>query len=142
MGSKLRATVTRTVPFYDVDPAGLTWHGNYFRYFEEARCAVLEQIGYNYREMEASGTFWPLTDARVRFTAPVRYHDRIEVEARLAEWEYRMVFHYELRNPEGNVAATGRTVQVPVDRDSGELLIGTPDFLEECMRRVLERNDD
>ena len=41
----LQATVMLTVPFHDADPAGVAWHGNYFRYFDEARCAMLDRIG-------------------------------------------------------------------------------------------------
>lgn len=140
--NSLTATVRLTVPFHDVDPAGLVWHGNYFRYFEEARCAVLDRIGYNYRQMAESGVIWPLADLRSRFTAPVRYHDEITVEARLVEWEYRLVFDYVLRGPDGAVAATGRTVQVPVSMDGGELLIGAPEVLERRIEKALALRDN
>ncbi len=32
------------VPFYDLDPMGVVWHGNCFRYFELARCALVERV--------------------------------------------------------------------------------------------------
>lgn len=120
------AHVQLEVPFHDADPAGLVWHGNYFRYLELARCAVLEQIGYNYRQMAESGFLWPLTDLRTRFTAPIRYGDRIDVSATLVEWEYRMVFEYEITGADGGTRARARSVQVPVDRETNELVIGAP----------------
>ena len=47
---------------------GVTWHGNYFRYLERARCRLLEKIGYGYRTMIESGYSWPIVDTRVKFT--------------------------------------------------------------------------
>jgi acyl-CoA thioester hydrolase len=38
-----------TIPFHDVDMMGVVWHGNYFRYFEIAREALLNQFDYGYR---------------------------------------------------------------------------------------------
>ena len=125
----LEATITVTVPFHDVDPAGRVWHGNYFRYYESARCQVLDRLSYNYRQMAASGVIWPLTDVQSRFHAPIAYHDRIDVTARLVEWEYRLLFRYHMHDAEQRLLATARTVQVPVAMDSGELLIGSPDRL-------------
>ncbi|MEM9171483.1 MAG: acyl-CoA thioesterase [Pseudomonadota bacterium] len=134
----LQAAVTLTVPFHDVDPAGLVWHGNYFRYFEAARCAALDKIDYSYRQMADSGVVWPVADLQSRFSAPVRFHDVINVEARMTEWEYRMVFEYSLTQADGALAASGKTIQVPVDMNDGELLIGAPSVLAERMQAHLE----
>ena len=39
------------VPFFDVDAMNIVWHGNYVKYLETARCAVLSAIAYDYNEM-------------------------------------------------------------------------------------------
>lgn len=46
---RFTAEVELTVPFHDVDMMGVVWHGNYFRYFEIAREALLNQFNYGYR---------------------------------------------------------------------------------------------
>ena len=66
----LAATVRVRVPFFDLDPGGVVWHGRYFQYFELARSAVLEFIGYSYEEM-ASGVLWPVTDSTARYLRPL-----------------------------------------------------------------------
>lgn len=140
MSGILETSVRLTIPFHDVDPAGLVWHGNYFRYLEQARCDLLESIGYNYRHMAASGLMWPLTDVSCRFQKPIRYHDEVLVTARLTEWEYRMVFEYEIRDPGGRTLATARTVQVPVRLDSGELVIGSDVFEQRVQQALAQRS--
>ena len=37
---RFTAEVELTIPFHDVDMMGVAWHGNYFRYFEVARCST------------------------------------------------------------------------------------------------------
>ncbi len=39
----LTSEIEVEVPFHDADPMGVTWHGNYFRYLETARSALLNE---------------------------------------------------------------------------------------------------
>jgi acyl-CoA thioesterase FadM len=36
------------IPFQDIDAMEIVWHGNYPRYLEIARCALLDCIDYDY----------------------------------------------------------------------------------------------
>lgn len=141
---QLTATVTVAVPFQDADPSGAAWHGNYFRYFDAARCALLDRLEYGYRAMADSGYIWPIVDTRVRYLSRVGFDDVLEVTAALDELEFRMRIGYRVRD-----AATGRrvaeayTVQVPVDAASGEMCLGIPERLRERLRnRVRALLDD
>jgi len=125
----LDAKVELLVPYHDCDPAGVVWHGNYLRYFDEARCALLDSIDYGYREMEASGFLWPVIDAQLRFVRPLRYHEKFTVECRLLEYEYRMVMEYTVLNAAGEIATSGKTVQVAVDVSNNEMCLGSPQVL-------------
>ena len=75
----LQAEIELVVPFFDVDMMEVVWHGHYVKYFEEARCVLLDKLGHNYRQMRDAGYAWPIIDLQVRFrtvgdiscTAPV-----------------------------------------------------------------------
>ncbi len=45
------------VAFSDVDSYRIVWHGAYPKYFEIARCKLLEKIDFTYNDMEAAGYF-------------------------------------------------------------------------------------
>jgi acyl-CoA thioester hydrolase len=124
----LQAEAVVKVPFQDADPAGVAWHGNYFRYFDTARCALLEQINYSYAEMAESGFMWPIVDTRVKFIQPVYFDQEILVKAILDEWEYRLRISYEVF-VEGKRVTRGYTVQVAVAVATGELQLGSPSVL-------------
>jgi len=61
----ISAEITLTTQFGDVDPMRVVWHGTYIRYLEQARSELMDKIGYNYPEMNASGYVWPIVDLRV-----------------------------------------------------------------------------
>jgi len=130
---QISAQATVRIPFQDADPAGVVWHGNYFRYFETARLGLLEEIDYGYRQMADSGFVWPIVDTRVKFILPVYFDQIIEVRATLLEWEYRLKVSYEVIADDGQRTTKGYTIQVAVDANTGELCLGSP---PELLRRI------
>jgi acyl-CoA thioester hydrolase len=109
----LSAQVERTVEFYDVDSMDVVWHGNYVKYFETARCALLDMIGYGYREMRASGYAFPVTALSLKFIRPLRFGERIRIKAILEEYENRLKIQYELSRPgTGEITTKGMSTQM------------------------------
>jgi acyl-CoA thioester hydrolase len=131
---QLSANVSIRVPYQDADPAGVAWHGNYFRYFDTARVALLDKLDYGYRRMAESGFVWPIIDTRVRYIQPIQFDQMIKVEATLLEWEYRLKIGYMIRDTAGTRLTKGWTVQVAVEMKSGELCLGSPPALLERLQ--------
>lgn len=124
--------------FYDIDPMQVVWHGNYVRYFEQVRGLLLDKIDYNYPTMEQSGYLWPIVDMRIKFVRPVRYQQRILVQATLLEYENRLKIAYQCRDIEsGEVLTKAHTVQVAVTAATQELNLESPAILLDKVRRAL-----
>jgi acyl-CoA thioester hydrolase len=134
----LTATVDVQVPFYDLDPAGVAWHGRYFQYFELARCKLFEGFHYSYAEMEDSGILWPVGDTEVRYLRPLLLNQQVRVTACLREWELRLVVDYKIEDTDGVICTKARTVQVPVDAETHDLVLGSPQVLIDNVARRLE----
>ncbi|HEU0014317.1 MAG TPA: thioesterase family protein [Longimicrobium sp.] len=91
-------------------------HAVYFRYFEDARIAYLERIGF--RELGDGRQVGPiLHSAHARYRRPVEYPDSVVVGARVVELgqdrftqEYRLV-----SRALGEIAAEGGGVLVSYD---------------------------
>lgn len=132
------ASTKLRIPFYDIDPTGVAWHGQYFKYLEVARCALLEDLEYSYEEMKQSGCIWPVVDASVRYVRPLTLHQEVRVVARLKEWELRLVVDYTIEDDTGFVLTRARTVQVPVDAKTKELMFGSPDTLVKKVQKQLQ----
>jgi acyl-CoA thioester hydrolase len=135
--SALEAQAEVEVGFYDVDPMEVAWHGNYLKYFEAGRSALLRRIDYDYPQMRASGFFWPIVDCRLKYVAPSRYGQRLRVRAILREWEYRLRIDYRIEDAaSGKKLTTGYTIQVAVAIDTGELQFASPPALIDRLERL------
>lgn len=134
----LQAEVEMLVPFFDVDSMDVVWHGHYVKYFEVARCALLERIGHNYQQMRDAGYAWPIIDVQLRYMRGARFNQRIVVRADLVEWENRLKINYLIRDAETAERMTrGSTVQVAVEIASGEMLLASPRVFVEAVERAL-----
>jgi acyl-CoA thioester hydrolase len=124
--------VAVVIPFHDVDLMGVAWHGHYAKYFEIARCALLDQISYNYQEMRDSGFAWPIIEMKLRYAKPARFGQKIMVKARLVEYELRLKIDYVITDAESGERLTkGHTIQVAVNAQAEELLLSSPAILYE-----------
>jgi acyl-CoA thioester hydrolase len=126
------AEVEMQVQFFDLDPMQIVWHGNYVKYLEVARCALLDKIDYNYEQMKASGYMWPIIEMNLRYANPATFGQKLLLRAEIVEWENRLRIDYLISD-----AASGRrlnratTTQVAVDLHSGEMCFVSPPILFE-----------
>jgi acyl-CoA thioester hydrolase len=134
----LTARVNWTVPFHDIDPMEVCWHGHYVRYFELVRTALLQRIDYDYPQMRASGYAWPVIELFIRYAQPLMYQQHLHLDARLVEWENRLKIAYEIRDAATQKRLTrGHTVQVAVDIQTHEMCFVSPDVLREKLKNYL-----
>lgn len=123
MKSLLHAETEIIIPFHDVDPMQITWHGNYLRYFEIVRCELLDKLDYNYRQMQESGFAWPIVDVQIKYVRSSTFGQKIRVSADLVEWENRLRINYQVRDAESGERLTkGYTIQAAVDMSNNETL--------------------
>lgn len=134
----ITASIEIEIPFFDVDSLEITWHGNYIKYFEMARCALLEKINYDYCEMKASGFAWPIVDIRVKYIRPSHFKQKIIVEAMLVEYENRLKINYLIKDKEtGKKLTTGYSIQVAVEMQNGEMCFISPNILKQRLEKYL-----
>lgn len=138
MKALVSATTVAKPQFYDLDPMNIVWHGNYPRFLEIGRTALMDQIGYGYRQMVASGFAWPIIDLRIRYGQPLRLGQELHIIAGLVEWENRLRINYEIRDALTNARLTrATTIQVAVDVEQETMLWRSPDILFEKLSPYL-----
>jgi acyl-CoA thioester hydrolase len=138
----LSTRYTLDVPFFDVDSMNIVWHGHYAKYFELARCQLLDEMGFNYQTMACEGYAFPIIDLQVKYIAPLNFNQRVDVVATLTEWEYRLKIDYQVLDHKNQQRLSkGHTVQVAVDAITQKMLIGSPTALVEKIERVLADNE-
>lgn len=130
MRPELTAEVRIQPAFHDLDPMDIVWHGNYVRYLEHARTALLQQLDYDYPQMKASGYAWPIVDLKVKYIRPAGYLQELVARAEIVEWENRLKIDYLIRDAASGTRLTrASTIQVAVEIATRELQFVCPPIL-------------
>lgn len=131
----LRRRVEGRVRFEEADALGIVWHGRYVSYAEDARVALYEACGVGYLDFYRHGVVTPIKKMRLDYLRPMRFGDSFSVEGVL-HWNeaVRLDFEFLVRDAQGELAASGYTVQLLLDSE-GRLLLLPPPFFAEFRER-------
>jgi acyl-CoA thioester hydrolase len=134
------------VEFYDADAMGIVWHGNYVKYMEKARCALLDKIGFGYLEMVRVGCVFPVAEVKVKYIRSLRFGETVRAVATLTEYENCMKIKYEFYNADtGELTTRAETMQMAVDTKTNKSLFVCPaDFTDkvEALLKDSSAEDD
>jgi acyl-CoA thioester hydrolase len=130
-----RSVVRVRVRFCETDLMGIVHHANYATYMELGRVEWLRRRGLTYAEWARRGLHLPVVDLTIRYRAPARFDDELDVETTLTEVRAASVrFEYRIRRPsDDTLCAEGTTRLARVDADHVLRRI-SPEMVEELMR--------
>jgi acyl-CoA thioester hydrolase len=125
-----------TVRFMESDLLRVVWHGHYVLYLEDARQALGERIGLGYEDFMREGYACPVVDLSLKYKAPARYGDKLDIAASLHWMEVpKLRYSYEIRRAgSGELLTTAESIQVLLNMQ-GQLVLNLPPFVEEIRRR-------
>ena len=109
----------RSINYYETDKMGIVHHSNYIRFFEEARLALMGQVGLDYRNLEEMGIVIPVTFVRCKYLMPLRFEEEIEIHTRLTKYDgIKMELSYEIYSKEsGELCTSGETGHCFLNQD-------------------------
>lgn len=129
---RLSCEVEVAAAFYDIDAMEIVYHGNYVRFLEVARSALLSKFDYDYLRMRESGFGWPVVDMRLKYVRSAVFGQKLGIRATITEWENRLRIDYVIRDAEtGQKINTAYTIQVAVDMSTREMRFVCPSVLWE-----------
>ncbi len=124
------------VRFTETDPLGIVWHGNYIQYFEDGREAFGRHHGISYLDQKKHNFSTPIVKSTCEHKLPLKYGDVAKIKTTYVDTPAaKMIFNYEILNPEGKVVCTGQTIQVFVELH-GELSLVIPEFFINWKKKV------
>ena len=105
------------VRFGETDLMGIVHHASYVSYLEVARIEWLRRRGVTYADWAAHGVHLPVIELSIRYRAPARFDEELDVHVSIAEigaasvrFEYRIV-----RATDGTVCTEGSTRLACID---------------------------
>lgn len=127
------------VRFFDCDPLGIVWHGNYAKYFEVGRDAFSKKYGIDFEEIfHKYGYSCPLTSIDMSFKRSLEFKDVAIVKVTFCPTDTpKVIFDYLIyKKNTGEKICTGSTTQVFVTRENRQLSLISPDFYKEWKKTL------
>lgn len=120
---------SRRINYYETDMMSIVHHSNYIRFFEEARCDFMEQIGCEVRALEDKGVSIAVVDAYAKYIVPLKFDDKVYITTKLTKMSAaKMEFEYEIRFADTDILATiGKTSHCCVNRSNKPMPIKKAD---------------
>ena len=129
----LESSIEIPVRFSETDAMGVVWHGNYLKFFEDAREKFGADYGIEYMDAYNAGYYTPIVKSNINHKASVYYGQKVKVRAILEQHQAsKIVFRYEVYNQEtGELSAVGSTTQVFLGIENKLLELIKPQFFAE-----------
>ena len=107
-----------TVRYYETDMMGIAHHANYLHWMEEARIDFMDQLGFPYAAMEASGVFSPVKAVACEYKASCTFGDRIAVSVSVESFNgVIMTIRYRMQKEQGRIVCEARSEHVFLNRE-------------------------
>jgi YbgC/YbaW family acyl-CoA thioester hydrolase len=126
-----------TVPFQDIDAAGMVFYAHLFRYAHEAYEHFMQQSGCSLQQLLAEGScLLPLVHAEADYRRPLRHADRLVIELRLQKLgRTSFTLGYRVLGEDQAEHASLATVHVALDRTTHQPMT-LPDSLREALASI------
>jgi acyl-CoA thioester hydrolase len=120
------STTTLRVRYAETDAMGVVHHAVYPVWMELGRSDLMRQLGQGYAQWEAQGVSMAVGELRVRYRAPARYDELVQVRTWVKEAGRRkVVFSYEVSR-DGVCLAEGETAHLAVGPDGRSRTLPEP----------------
>ena len=131
--------VKMKVAFHDLDATQVVWHGNYFKYFNVARFALLDEAGIDLHEFyKANQYLFPIVKTSTKHILPLTLNDEFIFKATVIESRIKLTMDFEIRlMKDGRICAKARIDQVAVKMPDMEMQLELP----KDIRRALENSE-
>ena len=124
-----------SVPFHDLDPLQMVWHGNYLKYFDMARTELFTGCGVDLFEyFKKTNCLFPITRTATKYIVSLKYRDEFSCKATCVEAQYKIVIDFKIRLLKDNkICAKGRSEQVAVSYPDREIQFEIPDDIRRAL---------
>jgi acyl-CoA thioester hydrolase len=110
---------TVQVRYAETDQMGVVYHANYLVWMELGRTKLIEDLGFNYADIEKDGILSPVVDLNISYKTPVRYGEKALVKTWVEDYDgIRITYAYEIYNEENQLAISGQSKHVCVKMES------------------------
>ena len=134
----MKVTVYHQVSFYELDPMGVVWHGNYVNFFEKARAALIHKMELSYQTMADMGHVWPVVKLRCKYMKSAVLNQKLSITAELKDYVNSLTIAFTIRDAETQEIITkGETMQMAVETSTEKTNLINPAYFIDIVYQAL-----
>jgi acyl-CoA thioester hydrolase len=115
------ATKEIQLSYADTDMMGVIYHGNYIKWLELGRTKLIEDLGFDYLDMERKGYYAPVYNLDITYKKSIKLGDQVFVKTWIEENQgLRTVYGFQIVNGKDEICAEGTTTHIVVKKENNE----------------------
>ncbi|MFO0921826.1 MAG: thioesterase family protein [Pirellulales bacterium] len=116
------------VRYNETDGQGRVHHAQYLNYFERGRVELLRQIGFSYKDFEATGLMLVVTKMEIQYFFPAEFDDLLHQTTRVVRSKGVRIHHAYKIEKDSTLLVTGHSEIACIDREGNVRRL--PDYLQ------------
>lgn len=127
--------------FSDTDLYGVVHHSNYFRWLEEARIQIFEEIaGISLNALENENIRFPVISIEGKYKKSVKAREKVYIKTCVGySGIAKLTFKYEITDQEGKVCFVAKTEHAVTQNN--KMLLKMPDKYDEYIKQMIMENE-
>ena len=128
------------VYYQDTDSYGIVWHGNYLKWYEQARCDLCDELGFPLDKLAAdSGVIFPIVNINLRYKSAAKLYDDLIIETEIKEFtRAKIVFEQIIKNKEDETVYNVAEITAVATDLNGKLIRHLPEDLRKAFEGAME----
>ncbi|HNT35087.1 MAG TPA: thioesterase family protein [bacterium] len=134
--------LTFRICYADTDAGGVVYYGNYLRFLEQGRTALLRQMGWKIEELHRDGIIFPVHELNVLYKSPATLGEEIRVRTHLVEINrFSLRFRTEIESIQTDRILVQAQVTNACINEAGKIQ-KIPDAMREVLEKALNGKSD
>ena len=127
------------VYYQDTDSYGIVWHGNYLKWYEQARCDLCDELGFPLDKLAAdSGVIFPIVNINLRYKSAAKLYDDLIIETEIKEFtRAKIVFEQIIKNKEDETVYNVAEITAVATDLNGKLIRHLPEDLRTAFEKAM-----
>ncbi len=127
------------VYYHDTDSYNIVWHGNYLKWYEEARCDLCDKLGFPLDELAAKeNIIFPIVNINLKYKAPALLYDDLVIETEIKEFsKIKIIFEQIIKKKETGVICNIAEITAVATDLKGNLKRNVPDDLRAAFEAAI-----
>lgn len=128
------------VYYQDTDSYNIVWHGNYLKWYEQARCDLCDELGFSLVELSKNeGIIFPIVNINLRYKAPAKLYDNLVIETSIKEFSRaKIIFEQITKNKETNTIYNIAEITAVTTDLNGKLIKNIPEKIKTAFKAAVE----